>query len=285
MKEPISYYIPNEDGDFVDKTNVYDPPAEAYASTTNLVQRNIKDVDRLDSELKSIHVDPIKDWNSEDKPREKILKNGVKSITNSELLAVILGSGVRGMNVVELSRAILQEVDGNLKALPNLSVKDFCNKFKGIGTVKALHLVAAIDLGRRLSEYTPDNYVIGSSKDAALYFYNQFLYTPHEEFWVVLLNNRHKVIRKAKIGSGGISSVVVDVKILMRLAIENLASAMIISHNHPSGNLSPSRQDLELTNKIVGATKFFDIRLLDHVIVTPEKGKYYSFADNGDIIP
>ena len=221
----------------------------------------------------------IKDWSLEDRPREKLLSKGISSLSDAELIAIIIGSGTRDESAVELSKRILGSVQHNLNELGKLTVDDL-QKYKGIGEAKAIGIVAALELGRRrkLSEII-DRQKITSSHDIYEIFHPLLADLPHEEFWIVLLNRSNKIIERQKISQGGISGTVTDVRLILRMALEKLASSLILCHNHPSGNQQPSEADISITQKVKESSKLMDISLLDHIIITD--GSYYSFADEG----
>jgi DNA repair protein RadC len=223
----------------------------------------------------------IKDWSVEDRPREKLLSKGISSLSDAELIAIIIGSGNRDESAVELSRRILVSVQNNLNELGKLTVDDL-QKYKGIGEAKAIGIVAALELGRRrkLSEII-DRQKISSSRDIYEIFHPVLADLPHEEFWIILLNRSNKIIDRIKISQGGISGTVTDVRLILRTCLEKLASALVLCHNHPSGNNKPSEADMAITQKIKEAGSIMDISLLDHIIITD--GAYYSFADEGII--
>jgi len=214
----------------------------------------------------------IKNWHESDKPREKMANGGCAVLSDAELLAILLGIGTYGKSAVDLAKDILAKYNNNLSELAKLSINDLKNNFKGIGEAKAVSIVAALELGRRqrLSEAFDKKKIINVS-DAAIIFTELLSDLPHEEFWILLLNRGNYPISKQRISSGGVSETVVDVKIVMKLAIENLASSIILGHNHPSGNLAPSSQDVELTKRIDAACKILGINLFDHIIVADNK--------------
>lgn len=221
----------------------------------------------------------LKELAVNDRPREKLLELGVEHLSESELLAIIIGSGTADLNALLISQRILHKYSNDVKKLNNLSVKDF-TKFKGIGTVKAITIKAALEFGKRQSLKEPkEETKISCSKDAYNYMKGKMENLVHEEFWIILLNRANVVLRHIRISSGGITSTVVDPKIIFRHAIESAATSIILVHNHPSGNLNPSQEDLALTRKISSAAKLFDISIFDHIIIA-QKG-YYSFADSG----
>ncbi|MBN1250579.1 MAG: DNA repair protein RadC [Bacteroidales bacterium] len=221
----------------------------------------------------------IKNWAIEDRPREKLLLKGINSLSDAELIAILISSGSFEETAVELSKRIISSVDNNLNQLGKLSIKDL-QKFKGIGQAKAISIVAAMELGRRrkLSEIIIKENI--QSSEQAYEIFNPVLEDlPHEEFWIAFLNRANKVIAKTRISQGGIAGTVIDVKIIMKLAIENLASGIILCHNHPSGNKKPSNEDIKITNKLIEAGKLLDISVLDHIIIA--NSSYFSFADQG----
>jgi DNA repair protein RadC len=208
-----------------------------------------------------------------------MLVNGVRALSEAELIAILIGSGNADESAVELSRRILASVTNNLHELGRKTISDL-QKFKGIGEAKAITIMAALELGRRRKESEPtERPKINSSADAANIFKPLLSDLPHEEFWVLLLNRNNLVIDKMIISRGGITGTVIDVRIIMKMALECLACSIILCHNHPSGNLIPSEADKEITRKIKDAGKLFDISVLDHVIVG--NNSYFSFADEG----
>ena len=223
----------------------------------------------------------IKSWAEDDRPREKLVAKGPVSLTDAELLAILIASGSRNESAVDLCKRILASVGNNLGELAKLSINDLM-KFKGIGDAKAISIVAALELGkrRRLAEATQRE-AITCSRDAYDILLPLFEDLKHEEFWVLLLNRANKVVRKEKISTGGVAGTIVDNKIILKLAIEALASGMVLAHNHPSGNLKPSQADINLTKQIKQAAQLLEVNLVDHLIVTDHG--YYSFADEGII--
>jgi len=221
----------------------------------------------------------IKDWAIEDRPREKLLMKGISALSDAELIAILIGSGSRNETAVELSKRILEKTNNNLNELAKLTINDL-KKEKGIGEAKAISIVAALELGRRrkLSDII-NKQKITSSKDIFNIFQPILGDLPHEEFWILLLNRANKIIDKHRISQGGTSGTVIDIRIILKEAIEKLASSLIISHNHPSGNVLPSQQDKEITKKLKDAAALMDITLLDHLIVTDSS--YFSFCDEG----
>ncbi len=223
----------------------------------------------------------IKSWAEEDRPREKMLQKGAGALTDSELLAILIGSGNDKESAVELGRRILQNSDNNINKLARLSVNDLVNNFRGIGPAKAITITAALELGRRryLKGEKPDIKKITSSENAYSLFYPIMADLNHEETWALILDRSNKVVSTMQVSRGGISGTVVDIRLILREAINHFASGIILGHNHPSHNCTPSPQDTAITRKLKEAAKWMDIILLDHIIVCGEK--YYSYADNG----
>lgn len=223
----------------------------------------------------------IKDLAAEDRPREKAMKYGVKSLSNAELLAILFGTGVRGKGVIKLSRDILDDNEGHLSRLAKISIQDFVKRYKGIGTAKAISVLSALELGNRAAadEAVSDDLRITSSGKAAKIIRQYLGGLPHEEFWIMMLNQANKVIRCECVGRGGITSTVVDLKVLLKKALDYYTCGLVLCHNHPSGNLIPSVQDDALTKRICAGAKTVDIRVLDHIIVSDTS--YYSYADQG----
>ena len=227
--------------------------------------------------MKSNHF-PIKNWSDDDKPREKLMLKGRDALSDAELLAILIGSGSRNESAVALSKRILASVD-NLNSLGKLDISQLIN-FRGIGEAKAITIIAALELGRRRrAEDIIELKKITSSKIAFEIMRPIIGELPHEEFWVLFLNNSNKVISKIQLSKGGISGTIVDARLIFRLALENRATGLILCHNHPSGNLQPSEADKEITRRIKAAGEILDVKILDHLIIT--ETKYYSFVDEG----
>ena len=219
----------------------------------------------------------IKNWSQDDQPREKLLNKGKAALSDAELVAILIGSGNKEESAVDLSKRILAGVKNNLSELGKLSIKQLMN-FKGIGEAKAITIMAALELGRRRrSEEALDKKKIISSVSAFELMQPIIGDLQHEEFWIIYLNNSNKVIQKNQLSKGGITGTLVDVRLVLKNALEVGATGIILAHNHPSGNLKPSEADKQLTNKLKVASESLDIKVLDHVIVT-EKA-YFSFAD------
>lgn len=221
---------------------------------------------------------PITNWSEDDRPREKLMLKGKDSLSDAELLAILIGSGSRNESAVALSQRILANV-GGLNSLAKLSI-DQLMKFKGIGEAKAVTIIAALELcARRRSEKAVEMPKITSSKKAFELMQPIIGDLSHEEFWVLFLNNSNNVISKAQLSKGGIGSTIVDVRLVFKLAFEKCATALILCHNHPSGSLIPSDADKQITRKIREAGSKLDVKVLDHLIIT--ETKYYSFVDEG----
>jgi len=221
----------------------------------------------------------ITDWAVEDRPREKLYSKGTSSLSDAELLAILIGSGTRNRSAVDLGRELLMRAGNNLNTLGKLSIAEL-RTIRGIGSARAVTIAAALELGRRrkLAEI-PELPQIKCSRDVFDIISPYVADISHEEFWILFLNRSNKVITTMKLSQGGISGTVTDVRIILKKAIENLASGIIVCHNHPSGNLNPSESDSRITQKIKEAGALMDIQLLDHLIISDKD--YYSFADNG----
>lgn len=221
----------------------------------------------------------IKDLAEEDRPREKLLAKGISSLTDAELIAILIGTGSKNESAVDLGKKILGSVSHNLNELGKLSIHDLM-KMKGIGQAKAITILAALELGRRrkASEIIKKR-KISQSRDVLEYFQPLLSDLHYEEFWVLLLNRSNRVVNKIKISQGGISGTVIDVRLILKKAIENDTSSIILCHNHPSGNLEPSESDKKITLKLQKAGQLMDIQVIDHVIISDNN--YFSFADEG----
>ena len=221
----------------------------------------------------------IKSWAEEDRPREKLSMHGRRSLSDAELLAILIGSGNRAESAVELSKRILYGCDNNLNQLARLTISEL-SKFTGIGDAKAIAIIAALELGRRRKEIVSAKFPqISTSIDVYELIASQFKDLNHEEFWILLLNRANKVTSKHLISKGGQAGTIADPKIIFNIALENHAASIILAHNHPSGNLKPSHSDIELTKKLRSAGQFLDVPILDHLIITDHG--FLSFADEG----
>ena len=222
---------------------------------------------------------PITNWSEDDKPREKLMLKGKSVLSDAELIAILIGSGSRNESAVDLSKRILASVDNNLNALGKLSISQLMN-FKGIGEAKAISIIAALELGRRRrAEDAVELKKVTSSKIIFEIMQPIIGELPHEEFWIIYLNNSNKVISKSQLSKGGITGTIVDVRIVFKTALEMGATGLILCHNHPSGTLIPSDADKHITRKLKLAGDSLEIKVLDHLIVTEKN--YFSFADEG----
>jgi DNA repair protein RadC len=222
---------------------------------------------------------PIHQWAEDDRPREKFLLKGKSALSDSELLAILIGSGSRNESAVQLCQRILVSANHNLNLLGKLSISQL-TEFKGIGEAKAITIAAALELGRRRgSEEAVILDKITSSKAVFELMHPIIGELPHEEFWVLYLNNSNKVLFKSQLSKGGLTSTIVDVRLLFKTAFEQNATSIILTHNHPSGKLMASDQDIQVTKRIKLASQQLDITLLDHIIIT--ENSFYSFNDQG----
>ncbi len=220
----------------------------------------------------------IKEWNADDRPREKMLAKGIGALSDAELLAILISTGTKSQSALDLARAVLSSADNNLHLLGKRTISDLI-KIGGIGEAKAVTIMAALELGRRRSNADLERTEVRTYTDVSKIMQPIIGDLPHEEFWVMFLNRSNRVIDKVLISSGGVSGTTVDVRIIMKKAIERLASSLILVHNHPSGNLTPSAEDKNLTQRIADAAKFFGINVVDHVIIADKS--VYSFAESG----
>lgn len=222
----------------------------------------------------------IREWAEDDRPREKMLRKGAQSLSDAELLAILIGSGNRNESAVELSRRIMRECKDNINELAQLSIADLCKRFKGIGEAKAITIMAALEIGkRRKTSEILERKKITSSLDLFNLFEPQLVDLPHEEFWIGLLNGANKVIEIKRLTQGGSRQTVVDIPMLLKMALEKSAQALVVAHNHPSGQNRPSHEDEQITRRIKVGCEAIGITLLDHIIIA--RGAYYSFADEG----
>jgi DNA repair protein RadC len=221
----------------------------------------------------------IKQWSKEDRPREKLKKQGRQSLSDAELLAILIGSGTPTEDALTIAQKLLLSVDSDLSKLSKQSIPELM-KQNGIGEAKALIISACMELGQRRKDMVkPEKLKIQSSANIHNLMSEHFADLAHEEFWVIFLNRGNFIIDKKCMSKGGISGTVVDIRIILKQAIESLASSIILCHNHPSGNLKPSNEDILLTKKCKEAALLMDIKLLDHLIF--HENKYYSFCDEG----
>jgi len=238
----------------------------------------LKDIIKIVEELQHKHL-TIKSWAEDDRPREKLVTKGRLSLSDAELLGILLASGNKNETAVQLAQRILKENKNSINELAKLQVNDL-KKFKGVGEAKAVTIAAALEIGRRRAdEAMEEKTKISSSKNAYSILKSKLSDLPHEEFWVLFMTRSNTVIKTECISRGGVSGTVVDVRLILKPAIECLASSIILAHNHPSGNLKPSAEDIHLTKKIKEASKLVDMSLQDHLIVGDLA--YFSFADEG----
>jgi len=222
----------------------------------------------------------IREWAEDDRPREKMILKGTQSLSDAELLAILIGSGSKNETAVELSRRILHDCGDNLNELAQLSIVDLCKRFKGIGKAKAISIKAALEIGNRRKTYEMlERKKITSSIDLFNLFEPQLVDLAHEEFWVGLLTGGNKVIEIKRLTQGGSRQTVVDIAMLLKIALEKSAQSIVVAHNHPSGQNRPSQDDEVITKRIKAGCDAIGIALLDHIIIA--RGSYFSFADEG----
>ena len=220
----------------------------------------------------------IKEWNADDRPREKMLAKGIGALSDAELLAILISTGTKNQSALDLARAVLSAAGNNLHQLGRFTVPEL-TRIDGIGEAKAVTIMAALELGRRRKNADLEQQTVTSSTDAFNLMQPIVGDLTHEEFWVLLLNRGNRLIRKERISSGGISGTAVDVRLILKSALDNLASNLLLVHNHPSGTLSPSSEDRKVTQQVAQAAKLLDINVVDHIIIAANR--FYSFADNG----
>lgn len=221
----------------------------------------------------------MKSWSVEERPREKVMANGIQMLTDAELLAIILGSGTRNTSAVELARNILVNAGNNLHNLARQNVEDL-KKTRGVGPAKAIAVMAAMELGRRRAGMQQAEKVSVKSSQTVFNLFHPLLGDlDHEEFWLLMLNRANRVIGRFKVSQGGLAGTVIDTRIILKKALDSLASSIIVCHNHPSGNNRPSDADVKITEKLKKAAEMLEIKLLDHVIIADKS--YFSFADEG----
>lgn len=223
----------------------------------------------------------IRDMAQDERPREKAMQQGIKSLSNAELMAVIFATGIKGKSVVDLCRDMLHDNENHLSWIARMTVSELTGRYRGIGPAKAISLLAALELGSRSAADAAaiDTPQVTNSDIAYQRMRHRLERLDHEEFWVMLLSQSGRELRQLRIGQGGLTATVVDVRSIIRAALECQATQMLLFHNHPSGNLKPSPQDQSLTRKICDAAKLFDMRVNDHLIITDSN--YYSFFTNG----
>ena len=226
---------------------------------------------------------PIKEWATEDRPREKMLLKGVSALSDAELLAILIGTGTRDETAVQLSQRILHSAGNNLNELGKRSVSELASSFKGIGEAKAITIAAALELGKRRSASERNRKdPITTSRDIHSIFAHHLCDLPHEELWIALTNAASVVVGKTKISKGGTTETTADVRIIMQAAVQALATGIILCHNHPSGSKAPSPCDDNLTKRVKAAAELMNMKLIDHLIIADNS--YYSYADEGRLI-
>jgi DNA repair protein RadC len=222
----------------------------------------------------------IKEWNRDDQPREKMLMKGVAALSDAELMAIIVQNGTINLTALDLAKQLLMAAGNNLQKLGTLTVPEIVGmKIRGLGQAKAIIIAAALELGTRRNITENRKEIFRESRDVAHFLKSKLQHLQHEVFAVVYLNHGNKIMHFEFISEGGMTGTIADPRIVLKKALLNNATNIILSHNHPSGNIKPSKADKELTSKMVSAASFFDIKVLDHIIVG-EDG-YFSFADNG----
>ncbi len=224
---------------------------------------------------------PIKDWSDDDKPREKLAKWGADKLSDSELLAILISTGSRGKSAIELAKELLKSAENDVNTLAKFGISDIKN-VKGLGDAKAITILAALELSKRRSKKNQKEIILGSISEAVEYVRPYLIDRQQEHFYSILLNKRNKVIKLHEVSKGGISTVTVDPRIILKEAINLHASSIIIAHNHPSGSLKPSRADDKLTKRMNKAAQLMQIRLLDHIIIS-DKG-YFSYLESSDVL-
>jgi DNA repair protein RadC len=221
----------------------------------------------------------LSSWAVEERPREKVLARGVQNLSDVELIAILLGSGTRHITAVGLARIILKNAGNNLLLLGRMRIEELI-RIKGVGPAKAITILAALELGRRRSGMQhPEKIPVKSSETVYRLFHPLMGDLEHEEFWLLMLNRANRVLGRYKVSQGGLSGTIIDTRIILKKALDNLASSIIVCHNHPSGNKQPSDADLKITEKLKKAAEMLEIKLLDHVIIADKS--YFSFADEG----
>jgi len=224
----------------------------------------------------------MKCWAVEDRPREKVMANGIQHLSDAELLAILIGSGTRNQTAVELARYILDSCDNSLHELGRMGLGDL-RKTRGIGPAKAITIMASMELGRRRNGLKSDEKTAVKSSETVYSLFQPLLGDlDHEEFWLLMLNRANRVLGRFKVSQGGLSGTVIDTRIILKKALDNLASSIIVCHNHPSGNRKPSDADVKITEKLKKASDMLEIKLLDHIIIADKS--YFSFADEGLIL-
>lgn len=251
-----------------------------YAEYAAKIEIRLRNCNLIFVIIFSMHKFSIKDWAPDDQPRQKLLRHGAETLSNSELLAILINNGTPDRSAVQVAMELLQTVNNDLEKLTTLSVQELLNKkVKGLGEAKAIGIAAALELGIRRNSLGNWKSVVTTSGDIAHFMRAHLEYHQHEVFAVVFLNRGNKVMHVEVISKGGMTGTVADPRVILKKALEHNATAIILCHNHPSGNPRPSRADEFVTQKIKSAAELFDIRIMDHIIVAQDG--YFSFADEG----
>ena len=232
--------------------------------------------------LQKKHYLPIKEWDIQDRPREKFLSGHRPDMPDEELLAILIGSGTENLSALDIAKRILEHFNGNLESLSSRSAKELARKFTGIGTAKAVSILAGMELGRRSFKPQQETELIINSSEKAFQFLRRDLASPYERFFALLLSQSGKLIRKVLISEGGLACTTVDARKIFKFAIDEHCCGLILAHNHPSGNTRPSPEDVNITQKICDGARLLDLHVFDHIIVG--NNRYYSFADNNLVI-
>ncbi len=228
------------------------------------------------------HYLPIKEWDIQDRPREKLLSGHMPEMPDEELLAILIGSGTENLSALDIAKRILEYFNGNLESLSSRSAKELARKFTGIGTAKAVSILAGIELGRRSFVPQHDSEIVIDSSEKAFRFLRRDLANPYERFFALLLSQSGKLIRKVLISEGGLACTTVDARKIFKFAIDEHCCGLILAHNHPSGNTRPSPEDISITQKICDGARLLDLHVFDHIIAG--NNRYYSFSDNDLVI-
>ena len=239
----------------------------------------------MDSEIFTLqkkHYLPINQWDPQDRPREKLLSGNPDQLTDEELLAILIGSGTGRYSALDIAKKILEHFNGNLLSLSRRSAKELVRKFSGIGEAKAAHIVAALELGRRSCIPPKEEEHLINSSEKAFRFLQKDLACPYERFFVLLLSQAGKLVRKVLISEGGLACTTVDARKIFKFAIDEHCCGMILAHNHPSGNLQPSQEDINVTQKICEGARLLDLHVFDHIIIG--NNRYFSFSDHNLVI-
>lgn len=244
---------------------------------------HIADIPPLDFILEKKHFLPIRRWETKDRPREKFLSGNAQDLKDEELLAILIGSGTASYSALDIASKILRHFNGSLHELSRRSAKELARKFTGIGHAKAVGILAGIELGKRSLSASPGTETkICTSSEAFRLLFGDFASSPYEKFYALLLAQSGKLLRKVLISEGGLAATIVDARKIFKFAIDENASGLILAHNHPSGNIKPSPEDISITEKIQQGARLLDLYLFDHIIVSANR--YFSFSDENLVI-